>query len=372
MKKLLAAALLLALAAPSHGASKFRQDFDKHYHNNNFTAIDYLIKSNKAIIPGEVRELIKEAQQAATFEEKMEILDLASAMATMYMHVHNDNAPLAEVESAQKAEQKKEQARVAELEKWTKYEKFPGNFVMKASLAEMEKKGVAPVLFPTWAHRVHYECKACHDSIFQMKRGAAPIRHEKMDAGQQCGVCHNGTVSFSTKERCERCHIAGKPGEEKLMDARKFDLKAVKEASARVGSTFKPEALPKGEIPIDRFGGIDWAAMKKAGAYDPVKTASNEKNETRENVVLFESPTPFVKAVPFDHKSHSAEIRCANCHPEPFKDALGGNTVTMKEMNEGRLCAACHNSVAFKMTDCNRCHAKPLGEPVKGELTRKK
>ena len=241
---------------------------------------------------------------------------------------------------------------------------------MMTHRAEAEAKGLAPVIYPHWMHRLLYECKVCHTDVFQMKRGANSISHAAFDSNRLCASCHDGKSAFSTTalDQCERCHTAGKDGEDRLLNASKADLKAVKEASTRVGSMFSPEKLPGGKLPLDRLGAIDWNAMKTLGAYEPLKTVAvlnkDTVQEARDNEILFEPAMNYVNSVVFSHKTHSAQARCSNCHQTLFKDALGANTATMKDMSEGRSCGACHGKVAFKFADCNRCHSVKNGTPA--------
>jgi c(7)-type cytochrome triheme protein len=66
--------------------------------------------------------------------------------------------------------------------------------------------------------------------------------------------------------------------------------------------------------------------------------------------------------VVFDGKTHADKgLKCADCHqPSLFKMKKGANTVTMKDINEGRFCGACHNGTkAFDAKDaanCEKCH----------------
>jgi len=41
-----------------------------------------------------------------------------------------------------------------------------------------------------------------------MKKGAVKMTMAEMDAGKECGVCHNGEKAFSTKDKasCGKCH----------------------------------------------------------------------------------------------------------------------------------------------------------------------
>lgn len=63
--------------------------------------------------------------------------------------------------------------------------------------------------------------------------------------------------------------------------------------------------------------------------------------------------------VTFTHSIHG--INCANCHPKVFKKKNNSNHTTMKWMEKGKSCGACHNgkkafSVAEK-SKCAKCHA---------------
>lgn len=66
---------------------------------------------------------------------------------------------------------------------------------------------VAPAVFPHWVHRMQYKCAACHDELFKMKAGSTPVTMDDIQAGRQCGACHNGKDAFiSNFDTCARCH----------------------------------------------------------------------------------------------------------------------------------------------------------------------
>jgi len=67
--------------------------------------------------------------------------------------------------------------------------------------------------------------------------------------------------------------------------------------------------------------------------------------------------------VVFDGKVHADKgLKCAECHPAVFKMKKGGDTITMKDMNDGKNCGVCHNGTkAFSSKDaasCAKCHKK--------------
>lgn len=358
--------LVILFAGSALAESKFRSDFSASYRQNRFDALAYLVKANKDIMPGEVRSLIEEASSPdKPFQEKMDLLDIASAMASMYKEWHNDGSLIPLVEAVQKEEMRKEKERVAELEKWNAYETVQGNLVLKEHEKEQAAKGLNPVIFPHWIHRLTYDCKACHQGLFTMKRNANRITHSAFSGGKQCGACHDGKVSFSSNEKCERCHAAGKPEADEL-DPKKAGLNKLSETAARTGSVWRPEALKEGKLPLDRFGQIDWGGLERANAYEASKT--DTKEGIKDNRIFFEPVVPYIKGVTFDHKVHSTHSGCSVCHPDLFKDALGANKVSMTEMSKGNFCGACHGKVSFRFADCARCHK---GSAEDGALIRK-
>lgn len=67
--------------------------------------------------------------------------------------------------------------------------------------------------------------------------------------------------------------------------------------------------------------------------------------------------------VVFDGKTHADKgAKCADCHPGLFKMKKGADVFTMKDMEAGKGCGACHNGTkAFGVKDaatCGKCHKK--------------
>jgi c(7)-type cytochrome triheme protein len=64
----------------------------------------------------------------------------------------------------------------------------------------------------TFSHEKHTaknpKCTDCHVKIFKMKKGTTDTKGGSMHEEKSCGACHNGTASFSAKEKasCEKCH----------------------------------------------------------------------------------------------------------------------------------------------------------------------
>jgi len=53
------------------------------------------------------------------------------------------------------------------------------------------------------------KCADCHQSgLFKMKKGSEKFTMKDMEAGKNCGACHNGTKAFGVKDAadCAKCH----------------------------------------------------------------------------------------------------------------------------------------------------------------------
>ena len=71
-----------------------------------------------------------------------------------------------------------------------------------------ELSAFPPALFPHWIHRINYRCDACHDELFEMKRGGTTVTMDLMDDGLVCGACHNDQIAFASSfQTCHRCHV---------------------------------------------------------------------------------------------------------------------------------------------------------------------
>jgi len=350
----------------------FRIEFVTNYKSFQFKAQEELIKKSKGIMLGEIQSLIDDAMSDDISQgQRMFMLDAANAMASGYKHYHGGGKKLLKkINKLIKNELEKEKAKNAELMKWNDEERFLGNFVMKTHEKEMAEKGLAPVIYPHWIHRIWFECKVCHQDIFIMKRWRNDITQEKIEAGQQCGKCHNGEFAFGIKENCDRCHLAGKPEADKLHNANLIDHKAIKTVADKVGAEWNVDKLTDGRLPVDRFGFIDWLDMKRSGVFKPIHSLDeNYEPEVRDNVILFESKSK-AKNILFSHNVHSSWIKCSSCHPEVFAESLTNN-VKMVRMSKGQYCGHCHGKVSFTFADCTRCHIQEKGVMFEGALLHK-
>ncbi|MEK6690819.1 MAG: cytochrome c3 family protein [Nitrospirota bacterium] len=73
-----------------------------------------------------------------------------------------------------------------------------------------EVKGADKVAFDGKTHADKgLKCNDCHTKVFPMKKSApGTYSMEKMNKGENCGICHNGKKAFSTSDKasCVKCH----------------------------------------------------------------------------------------------------------------------------------------------------------------------
>lgn len=221
------------------------------------------------------------------------------------------------------------------------------------------KSGLSPVTFDHWNHREKFTCRLCHVDIgFAMKGGATQIKAADNMRGYYCGTCHNGKMLYGDKKvfeacskivskedynRCKKCHI-------ETIDSRKED---VFEKLA--------ERLPKGRL----GNGIDWEKAEEQGLIKPVDILEgiSIKRAVMANQKDFSlaATTEGMPEIIFSHKKHTVWNGCELCHPDLFLGVKKGSTkYSMVEIFDSKYCGACHTSVAFPLTDCQRCHTKPV------------
>jgi c(7)-type cytochrome triheme protein len=219
---------------------------------------------------------------------------------------------------------------------------------------------IPPVVFQHWAHRGRFTCRLCHVDIgFGMAPGATHIKASDNMAGYYCGACHDrkrkfgsGTIfeacqkippGLPVRDTCYRCHSYGK------------DVKPMDDFASITGK------LPRG-----RFGnGVDWEKAEQEGLIKPIDylegiSIKRQSFAAQKDFAL----SPQVGSMPeiiFSHVKHTVWNGCEVCHPEIFVGVKKGTTkYTMVDIFQGKYCGVCHVNVAFPMTDCQRCHAKPV------------
>ena len=235
-----------------------------------------------------------------------------------------------------------------------------------------DKAEVPPVVFEHWIHRSKFTCRVCHVDIgFAMKSGNTGIKAADNAQGYYCGACHNGEMVVNGKkvfascpknlsasgnprraiarssaddaQRCERCHSFGK----------------------KVASDYDFFRFSQ-PLPKERFGnGVDWEKAEELGLIKPASFVDGISIQRKAFTAQKDfALNPKVEGMPdiiFSHKKHTVWNGCELCHPDIFMGVKRGTVkYTMIDISEGKSCGACHTTVAFPLTDCQRCHSKPV------------
>jgi c(7)-type cytochrome triheme protein len=223
-----------------------------------------------------------------------------------------------------------------------------------------ERGQLAPVVFDHWFHRALYTCSLCHTDLgFAMRANETEIKAADNINGNYCGACHNGKMTYrgakifgacsvkSNKEdtqECSRCHSLGKNV------IKKYDF-----------------ASFTGNFPKQRFGnGVDWVEAEReglitlAGSLEGVPAKKGHMANPTDSVIV--SNASRMPSIIFSHDKHSAWNGCELCHPDVFPSVKKGAATiySMNEIFEGKYCGVCHVKVSFPMTECKRCHSKPV------------
>jgi c(7)-type cytochrome triheme protein len=155
----------------------------------------------------------------------------------------------------------------------------------------------APVVFQHTIHVVleKWSCQTCHPATFRMLRRVLKPTHAEMDAGRQCGQCHNGRQAFATSDAaaCEICHSERSPGD----------------------PFTRPVVLTHPDAP---------------------------------------APVPFPHA-----RHAAALGRCSACHTALFERRVSGRRYSKEALVAGQACGKCHDGKqAMSVQDerCESCH----------------
>jgi c(7)-type cytochrome triheme protein len=237
-----------------------------------------------------------------------------------------------------------------------------------------EKAEVAPVVFEHWIHRSKFTCRVCHVDIgFVMKSGNTGIRAADNAQGYYCGACHNGEMVVDGKKVFASCpKDQGKPVAESPRGLKRRLTKDDYKRCERCHSFGKSIASDYDffrftqPLPKERFGnGIDWEKSEELGLIKPASFLDGVSVQRKSLSVQNDfALNPKVEGVPdiiFSHKKHTVWNGCELCHPDIFMGVKRGTVkYTMVDISEGKSCGACHTTVAFPLTDCQRCHSKPV------------
>ena len=201
-----------------------------------------------------------------------------------------------------------------------------------------------------------HDCKACHDAIYSMKK-REHFTMADMEKGKSCGACHEGKKAFALKE-CSRCH--------KVKDV----SYSVKSTGATLFShnkhlantpdcaTCHPRLFKAGKNRT--FTMAEMYKGRSCGAcHDGKKAFSVTKCEQCHPIRDKKYEVAGAGTVPFEHAPHLKKFKCDRCHNQLYSHTAKSKAkVSMKAMEKGKSCGACHNGkTAFSVKqNCAMCH----------------
>ncbi|MBI2565564.1 MAG: hypothetical protein HYV63_00845 [Candidatus Schekmanbacteria bacterium] len=108
--------------------------------------------------------------------------------------------------------------------------------------------------------------------------------------------------------------------------------------------------------PAKGGNGVDWRVALESGAISPRPTLDGAGSVKTLDLDILMKRTGQMPWVRFSHAIHTPWLDCSNCHEQIFATKAGETPVSMAQILEGRFCGVCHRSVAFPVTECDRCH----------------
>ena len=117
---------------------------------------------------------------------------------------------------------------------------------------------------------------------------------------------------------------------------------------------------------------VDWVGALNNGAIAPWSEIEDPPGEPfLMDLVIVREVKGSMPDVVYPHEPHTEWLDCTNCHDEIFVPEKGANQISMAAILLGQKCGVCHGKVAFPVTDCRRCHAKPKSEEQLRALAEK-
>jgi c(7)-type cytochrome triheme protein len=117
---------------------------------------------------------------------------------------------------------------------------------------------------------------------------------------------------------------------------------------------------------------VDWVGALRDGVIAPWYDIEDPPGEPfLMDLVIVREVKGSMPDVVYPHEPHTEWLDCTNCHDDIFVPEKGANQISMAAILLGQKCGVCHGKIAFPVTDCRRCHAKPKTEEQLRALAEK-
>jgi len=219
-----------------------------------------------------------------------------------------------------------------------------------------------------FSHKFHtglYKCSDCHYSIFAAGKSAKRFSMAQMESGNSCGACHDGKSAFSVKANCDRCHPTR---EIRFRDSGAVFSHKIHTALYRCNDchdkTFVPSEINRRFSMTDMEKGLSCGLCHNSKDAFTVTDNCEKCHPLLKTIKYDFPPKKNVEPVIFSHKVHMGRgYRCNDCHYKIVPASVNRKPITMRDMDNGKSCGACHGQqMVFSTRDvasCERCHKPP-------------
>ncbi len=230
---------------------------------------------------------------------------------------------------------------------------------------KFDVKETGATLFSHKFHVALYKCTDCHYSIFATGNNAKRFSMTQMESGNSCGACHDGKTAFSVKGSCDRCHPTKEIRfrESGASFSHRFHS-AIYRCNDCHDKTFVPSEMNRRYSMADMEKGLSCGVCHNGK--DAFKVTDNcQKCHPLLKTIKYDFPAKKnVEPVIFSHKVHIGRgYICNDCHYKIVPASANKKPITMRDMDAGKSCGACHGfQMAFSTRDannCEKCHKPP-------------
>ena len=223
-------------------------------------------------------------------------------------------------------------------------------------------KETGPTLFSHIFHTKLFKCADCHYGIFPLGKDARRFTMSQMEKGESCGACHDGKSAFSVKDACVRCHPTKEINfrDSGAVFSHKFHT-GLYRCNDCHDKTFIPSELSRRYSMADMEKGLSCGLCHNGKDAFSVSGSCQKCHPVLKSIKFDFPPKKNVEPVIFSHKVHMGRgYQCGDCHYKIVPASANRKPITMRDMDQGKSCGACHGlQMAFSTRDsnnCERCH----------------